>query len=311
METWAGKLMAVAMAVIMGMAVYSCGDDEPTSGVDPTNPEDTHGQTGGRTPQEIVLEGDSAPDFVKLIDLALPSGTLWASDNVGAFPETTSTTLMSTGFHYQWAMTSAAPAIQMGGHMDSNGYKWGTGFFYTTFDNNQYHPSIYKYNTEPEYATPEHPADGLTRILPEDDVASVKWGASWRIPTLEEMEELLNSDFTNVESFTTTDAEGLKVTSRINGKSIYIPFIESRPSTRNNQPYYWTSDLSPSNATGSYLDSYVGSYVCFASALYYDSDNKEYSFTNKERDYAAYIRPVFLYKNLDLIKLGLYDSLVD
>lgn len=33
--------------------------------------------------------------------------------------------------------------------------------------------------------------DGLTQLLPEDDAATVNWGGDWRMPTTEQINELL------------------------------------------------------------------------------------------------------------------------
>ena len=55
------------------------------------------------------------------------------------------------------------------------------------------------------------------------DVAHVKWGGSWRMPTKAEFEELLNTDNCTGEWTTLNGKKGYKVTSCKNGNSIFLP----------------------------------------------------------------------------------------
>lgn len=54
------------------------------------------------------------------------------------------------------------------------------------------------------------------------DVAHIKWGGSWKMPTLEQMEELRNN--CTWIRITQNEVNGYKVISNINGNSIFIPF---------------------------------------------------------------------------------------
>ena len=53
------------------------------------------------------------------------------------------------------------------------------------------------------------------------DVAHVNWGGAWRMPTMDEIQELM--DNCDLEWTTQNEVEGLKVTSRKNGNSIFLP----------------------------------------------------------------------------------------
>ena len=55
------------------------------------------------------------------------------------------------------------------------------------------------------------------------DVAHVKWGGSWRMPTWTEFEELLNKGNCTWGWTTLNGKKGYKVTSRKNGNSIFLP----------------------------------------------------------------------------------------
>ena len=100
----------------------------------------------------------------KYVDLGLPSGTLWADRNVGAdSPE-------AYGDYFAWGETTPKSTYNW------STYKWCNGDRYT----------MTKYCTSSSYGT----VDNKTVLDPEDDVAHVKWGGIWRMPTKAEMLEL-------------------------------------------------------------------------------------------------------------------------
>ncbi len=100
------------------------------------------------------------------VDLGLSSGTLWATCDVGA------STPAERGERYSYGEIN--PREKIGSE-----YKYSQGYNKLT-----------KYCTSLEYTTSPDYVDNKTRLDPEDDVAHVKWGGSWRIPTKEDVEEL-------------------------------------------------------------------------------------------------------------------------
>lgn len=77
--------------------------------------------------------------------------------------------------------------------------------------------------------------DSLAVLLPEDDVASVRWGGRWRMPTEEEMKELV--DQCEWQWTTQGDTQGYLVTSKVNGNSLFFPVSDHRSGV------YWSSSL--------------------------------------------------------------------
>lgn len=76
----------------------------------------------------------------------------------------------------------------------------------------------------------------------EDDAAHNKWGGTWRIPTYKEMEELLNNcDYVESSSL----ADGIVLTSKINGEQIYFPYAGCLKNhiyyNKGKIGYYWAS----------------------------------------------------------------------
>ena len=65
--------------------------------------------------------------------------------------------------------------------------------------------------------------DNKTELDAEDDAASVNWSKSWRTPSIDQIKELLNSDYTTTELTTRNDVYGLKITSKKNGKTLFLP----------------------------------------------------------------------------------------
>lgn len=111
------------------------------------------------------------------------------------------------------------------------------------------------------------------------DVAHVKWGGSWRMPTITEAGELINnctSEWTNLNGIV-----GRKFTSKINGNSIFLPAAG----------YYSTSGLFDSGAGGSYWTSSIDSAVPISAyELYFIPCNVETN--NTHRFYGQSVRPV-------------------
>ena len=173
------------------------------------------------------------------IDLGLPSGTLWASCNVGATkPE-------EYGDYFAWGETK--------------GYNSGK----TTFNWGTYFDSSYnKYNIN----------GGLTELDLEDDAAYVNWGSSWRMPSLDQIKELI--DNCNWEWTQLNGVWGRKATSKTNGNSIFLPAAGWRSdaslSYAGSDGDYWSRSLS-TGYSGSAYDLY------FYSGYVYWGDDGRYN----------------------------------
>lgn len=149
----------------------------------------------------------------------------WASFNIGASsPE-------EYGLYYAWGETE--PKLD---------YEWLTYKFRTSGDNSD-NVKFSKYNTDSSYG----PVDNKTVLDPEDDVAHVKLGGQWRMPTLDEWVELI--DKCNWTWTTHNGVNGRLVTAS-NGNSIFLPATDFWADTISPAPYlndygfYWSSSLS-------------------------------------------------------------------
>lgn len=138
------------------------------------------------------------------IDLSLPSGTLWASCNVGA------TTSEGYGSYFAWGETVPKETY------DWTTYKWCSG----NVEGNGICYELTKYCSDSYYGLNGY-HDDLTELLPEDDAATANWGSGWCTPTAEQWVELflyttcVNSYQNNVNGRVFTSA---------NGNSIFLPY---------------------------------------------------------------------------------------
>ena len=144
-------------------------------------------------------------DKVEYVDLGLPSGNLWAKCNLGA------STPEAYGDYYAWGETKPKKEYTYPNH---KWYKEGA-------------PSLgfTKYNNE----------DGKLTLEDEDDAVIQKLGNGWRTPTLADFRELTNQKYTTIEKTTLNGVAGYQITSKKNGKSIFIPFAgfkNDKPQTR-------------------------------------------------------------------------------
>ena len=144
------------------------------------------------------------------VDLGL--SVKWASCNLGAtVPE-------EYGDYYSWGelepyYESLSPLIWKPGK--SYGYYFRSSSFAFYNPRLRHEIEITKYNFDPEFGAVDNKYD----LEPEDDVAVEELGGGWRIPTIEEVRELVDNC-----TWTWTNVNGVK--GRMvsgNGNSIFLP----------------------------------------------------------------------------------------
>ena len=178
------------------------------------------------------------------VDLGLPSGTKWATMNVGAdSPE-------DYGDYFAWGETESKETY------DWSTYKWYNG----------------SYDTMTKYCTSSSDGnvDNKTTLDLSDDAAYVNWGSSWRMPTKTEQEELKNTNYTTWTWTTQNGVKGYKVTSKTNGNNIFLPAAGYRNVSSlydaGSYGYYWSRSLNTDRSSNAYslffYSSDVGSDYC-------------------------------------------------
>ncbi len=194
------------------------------------------------------------------VDLGLPSGTKWATCNVGA------NSPIAYGDYFAWGETSP-----------KSNYIWST---YRWCNGSE--STLTKYCDKSSYGNNGF-TDNLTTLEAADDAATVNWGEGWRMPTKAEMNELLNS--CNHTYIKRNGMNGRLFTGP-NGNSIFIPsagtYNGSTNYGANSYGEYWLSnivDMSPS----------------FANDLYFERGN--YDIQGLSRSEGKPVRPVLIENN--------------
>lgn len=152
----------------------------------------------------------------------------WAKCNIGASkPE-------EYGGYYAWGETKTKSDYSL------SSYKWANGAYNKL---TKYCPT-----DKADYWDGTGSPDGKTVLDPENDVAHVKLGGKWRMPTDAEWTELRNSDNCTWTWTTQNGVNGRLVTSKKNGNSIFLPAAGYRSGlyllSTGSYGYYWSSSLS-------------------------------------------------------------------
>ena len=157
------------------------------------------------------------------VDMGLPSGLLWATCNLGANKPT------DFGDYFAYGETQTKESYS------PLTYKWyeGTNSFY-----------IMKYGV---LSIPDESGFIQTLLELEDDAAYVKLGGNWRMPTIEEFEELLDSRYTNSCLINKNNVKGYLIVSKKNGNTIFLPAAGYKDANDvrflGEEFYYFTSSL--------------------------------------------------------------------
>lgn len=180
--------------------------------------------------------GGTTPSPVEYVDLGLPSGLKWAKCNLGA-PKPS-----EPGDHYAWGETD--PKAE---------YTWAT---YKWMQAGQ---SEAKYITKYTIADGETGGiwydssgafigDNKTALVAADDAATAKLGSPWRMPTIDEFQELIDKC---TWTWTTQDGVNGYQVDGPNGNAIFLPagylVIGSYRAG-----YYWSSSLSTTESDCAY-----------------------------------------------------------
>ncbi|MBQ7878779.1 MAG: hypothetical protein IJ319_04875 [Bacteroidaceae bacterium] len=160
------------------------------------------------------------------------------------------------GGYYAWGETE-----------EKSDYSWDTYKYWTDKDGDGYDDSNEYINIGSDISGTQY------------DVAHVKWGGSWRMPSLEEIQELNNR--CTWQWTTVNGVNGYKVTGP-NGNSIFLPAAGYRYGTElyheGSVGYYWSSSLNEDSCD----------YACY---LYFNSYSHDWYYW-RSRFYGHAVRPV-------------------
>lgn len=207
-----------------------------------------YGEVKSFTTEAVTFGSLNGHEYV---DLGL--SVKWATYNVGATkPE-------EYGEYFAWGETG-----------EKTSYSWLT---YKWCDNSN--DNLKKYCTSSSYGT----VDNKIVLESCDDAATVNWGDNWRMPTIEELEELGNINNCTWTWMKVNGINGYNVVSKKNGNSIFLPATGFRYSNvlYTGTGTYWSSSLYSSHNDRAFY-------------FYFNSDKRNVDFTN--RYYGRSIRAV-------------------
>lgn len=184
------------------------------------------------------------------------------------------------GLSVKWASYNlgAKTPEEAGGY-----FAWGEVASKSNFTWDNYRYGLYDRNATPDYGMTRYCVeDGIITLLKSDDAAFAIWGDSWRMPTVEEVEELLDTNnciWSIVEENGT--ATGHKVVSKKTGKSIFLPRVGYYPAgdAHSGGAHYWTSNV-------------VSDYVAYAQSMDMSGGELVGYLMNNDRASGLCIRPV-------------------
>ncbi len=199
---------------------------------------------------------DAKPPVCKVVDLGLPSGTLWADRNIG------SEYAGDFGWYFAWGEVKPKAVYNLATYryaeVDSvktmSKYQVPDGLVKNTWYESTGERDIY--GSEILCFT----GDGKDHLELLDDAAYVNWGGNWRMPTQKQINELCSKcKWTWGRSHGAKRNYGFYVEGP-NGNEIFLPVAGRRSGHRyvsvENIGYYWSSDIYSDNsfyASGLYL----------------------------------------------------------
>ena len=171
--------------------------------------------TVGDAKVNVSEDKAKSSDEVEAVDLGL--SVKWANMNVGAKKES------GFGTYFAWGETQPKE------YYSWKTYAWSRG-------DSQF---LTKYST----------TDKRTQLALADDAARTNLGGEWRMPTVDEYEELIAN--CTWQWITKDGVNGYKVTSKKTGNSIFLPITGCRfyadIQLRGVSGIYWTSSLYTAN----------------------------------------------------------------
>ena len=197
-----------------------------------------------------VIVGKDGGDKGDWVDLGLPSGTLWATRNIGASsPE-------DYGDYFAWGETAPKDVYMW----NWENYKWYKKYF--DEGEGHWHGGFTKYCSD-EIDGLDGFVDNKTELDLADDAAAVNWGGGARMPSVDQIRELVESC-----SWQMTDRNDVygQLATGPNGNTIFFPAAGCKaesygsPWHAGEYGFYWLHTRSAEFSSGAYY-------------LYFNSDS--------------------------------------
>ena len=148
---------------------------------------------------------ESEEDEHEYVDLGLPSGTLWATENIKDAD--------GNELYFAWGETSGYTAEQVGTGEGKRAFTWNDYEFDAVDWSDTTNYGMTKYNS----------VDEKIELDSEDDAATANWGEEWRMPTKEQFDELIAN--TTTAATQVDGVNGILFTSTANNNTLFFPAV--------------------------------------------------------------------------------------
>ncbi len=216
----------------------------------------------------VAIATSAMADKKQYVDLGLPSGTLWATCNVGAESPN------EIGEYFAWGETTPKK--------DTNGNY--TAYSWSVYQHaNGERDKLTKYCDKSERGNNGY-TDTLRTLEASDDAAQANWGDTWRMPTHADFQELID------HCTWTWVYTGYLVQSKTTDASIFLPVTGFRYNSELHTPEegaYWAATLDDDDTPAD------------VSSLVFDENGKQVTVDNG-RCYGRAVRAVFKPEYVDL-----------
>lgn len=179
--------------------------------------------------------------YRQAVDLGL--SVKWANMNVGASSPT------DYGMYFMWGDVAGHPGANDGNDNATDGFSFSW--------------ANYKWNPSGDGSTfTKYTGSDYTTLETADDAARANWGGKWRMPTMEEFNELLNNTTKAWTSdYNDTGVAGYTFTA--NGQTLFLPAAGDRYNAtverQGSYGYYWSSSLDSVYPNGAWYLSFLSS----------------------------------------------------
>ena len=213
--------------------------------------------------------------WIPVLVLALTSISFasCSNDDDNGIPTPLEATAVDLGLSVKWASCNVGAT-----NLEDCGsfFAWGE-----TEEKSEYSDQTYKYGSIVGDYSKYNSTDRKNTLDPEDDVATIKWGGAWRMPTSLEVEELLTSC---IWTWTTQNGVNGWVAKGPNENSIFLPttgsYEDDEIYDKSSDLYLWTSTVSS------------GSNYKLADILGFDGKNDDGRIYQNQRNFGLPVRPV-------------------
>lgn len=223
--------------------------------------------------EELMFASTQKPGagdtIVSVVDMGLPSGTMWAVCNLGAEG------LDEDGVRYAWAETTTRQNYIL------ENYKW--------YDSAPKKLCMTKYDDDTDL-----------QLLAEDDPVSACLGDDWRTPTKADVQELFEN--CNIIYASYCGREGFVIIPKneyYNDRRLFMPFSLSSEYVNEQNPSYYSNINNKSGFFWTASRSEYDSFEAYSLCISKDDNNVKlyYGVGATKRFHALCIRPVYVEKN--------------